>query len=204
MFFFIKLVSVIISFIVIGCNSNMTDEEKREMWSKAQTTQEIIDRSGTKFNSGVNQELALSDAQNRLMSGGGLLGNKPISLDMLTSSGGGEKNQGNYASVSMNVNQYLWRASLETISFMPIASSDALGGTIITDWYSSNQNPKERCKLNIFIKGTELKTRNLKVTSFCQIFEDQIWINSKNNAQNDIKLENAILNNAKKLKTQTN
>jgi len=204
MFFFIKLVSVIISFIVIGCNSNMTDEEKREMWSKAQTTQEIIDRSGTKFNSGVNQELALSDAQNRLMSGGGLLGNKPISLDMLTSSSGGEKNQGNYASVSMNVNQYLWRASLETISFMPIASSDALGGTIITDWYSSNQNPKERCKLNIFIKGTELKTRNLKVTSFCQIFEDQIWINSKNNAQNDIKLENAILNNAKKLKTQTN
>ncbi len=182
----------------------MTDEEKREMWSKAQTTQEIIDRSGTKFNSGVNQELALSDAQNRLMSGGGLLGNKPISLDMLTSSSGGEKNQGNYASVSMNVNQYLWRASLETISFMPIASSDALGGTIITDWYSSNQNPKERCKLNIFIKGTELKTRNLKVTSFCQIFEDQIWINSKNNAQNDIKLENAILNNAKKLKTQTN
>ena len=53
----------------------MTEEEKDEMWSKAQTKQgQIIDRSGTKFNSGVDMDLALSDAQTRLQTGGGLLG----------------------------------------------------------------------------------------------------------------------------------
>ena len=55
-----------------SCNSGKTDEEMEELWSKAQTTGKIIERSGTKFNSGTNKELALRDAQNRLMSGGGL------------------------------------------------------------------------------------------------------------------------------------
>ena len=59
---------------VYSCNNNMTEEERKEMWSKAQTTGAIIDRSGTKFNSGQNKDLALSDAQNRIDSGGGLLG----------------------------------------------------------------------------------------------------------------------------------
>ena len=63
----------------------------------------------------------------------------------------------------------------------------------------NNQN--ERCKLNIFISGKKLKTENLKVTSFCQEFKNQIWINKKIDKENNIKIENAILNKAKKLKT---
>ena len=46
---------------------------------------------------------------------------------------------------------YLWRAALESISFMPLASSDSHGGTIITDWYSSPSTPNERFKFNILI-----------------------------------------------------
>ena len=58
-------------FVIISCNSNKSEEEMKELWSKAQTTGAIIDRSGTKFNSGVNKELALRDAETRLQTGGG-------------------------------------------------------------------------------------------------------------------------------------
>ena len=68
---------------------------------------------------------------------------------------------------------------LETIDFMPLSSADQIGGTIITDWYSTSANYNERCKLNIFISGKTLKTENLRVTSFCQEFKDEIWVNKK-------------------------
>ena len=97
----------------------------------------------------------------------------------------------------------LWRASLETIDFMPISSADSVGGIIITDWYSTPGNQNERCKLNILISGKVLKTENLKVTSFCQEFVDQKWINKSVDAENNIKIENAILNKAKKLRLES-
>ena len=178
----------------------MTDEEKEEMWSNAQTREAIIDRSGTKFNSGVNPELAMRDAQTRLQSGGGLFGNDGLSVGGIINQEGGEKNVGSYG---MPINQFLWRGTLETISFMPLNSADPIGGTILTDWYSSGSNNNERCKLNIFITGTELKTQNLKVTSFCQEFKNPLWVNTKTDEDNNIKIENAILNKAKKLKLQS-
>ena len=67
---YIVLLSII--FLVFGCNKNLTEEEKKELWSKAQTTGEIINRSGTPFNSAIDKDLALSDAENRLITGGGL------------------------------------------------------------------------------------------------------------------------------------
>ena len=66
------------------------------------------------------------------------------------------------------IKSLFWRGALETINFMPLNSADPVGGTILTDWYSTSNNENERCKLNIFISGKELKTQNLKVTSFCQ------------------------------------
>ena len=73
-----------------SCNKNLTEDEKEELWSKAQTTGQIIERSGTTFNSGTNKELALSDAQNRLNTGGGLLGKK-AGLDLLNLGGSSQK-----------------------------------------------------------------------------------------------------------------
>ena len=172
-----------------------------ELWSKAQTTGAIIDRSGTIFNSGTNKDLALRDAETRLQTGGGLLGKGGLSIDGIL--GGNNEESVATASLTMNVNVFLWRASLETIDFMPLNSADPIGGTIITDWYSTSDNQNERCKLNIFISGKKLNAENLKVKSFCQEYKNQIWVNKDINKENNIKIENAILNKAKKLKLQS-
>ena len=191
---YIVLISMVV--LVIGCNKNLTEEEKKELWSKAQTTGEIINRSGTPFNSATDKKLAMDDAQNRLVTGGGLFGKK-ASLNFF----GDENNsQQSTVGVGLPVNPYLWRASIETISFMPLASTDPFAGTIITDWYTAENSFGERCKLNIFINGADMKTDNLKVSSFCQSLKNNQWVNSPSNSEDNIRLENAILNKAKKLK----
>ena len=187
--------------LIYSCNSNKTEEEMEELWSKAQTTGKIIERSGTKFNSGQNKQLALQDAETRLQSGGGLLGNDGLSVSGIINQD--NKSNASVGTFGMPINIFLWRGALDTINFMPLNSADPIGGTILTDWYSSSNNENERCKLNIFISGAELKTQNLKVTSFCQEFKNQKWINKDVSPENNIKLENAILNKAKKLKLQS-
>ena len=184
---------------ILSCNSNKSEEEMEELWSKAQTRQAIIDRSGTKFNSALDPELAMRDAETRLQTGGGLLGKDGLSFDNLL----GRNEEEVQTSTSMNVNIFLWRGALETIDFMPLNSADQIGGTIITDWYSTADNYNERCKLNIFISGKSLKTENLKVTSFCQELKNQIWVSKDIDKESNIKIENAILNKAKKLRLQS-
>ena len=198
--FSIKLIAVLLLFFIYSCNSNKSDEEMEELWSKAQTRTKIIERSGTVFNSGADMDLAMRDAQTRLQSGGSLFGKGGLSLGIL-----GNKKEENKSttSISMPVNVFLWRGALETVDFMPLSSANAIGGTIITDWYSTTDNQNERCKLNIFITGTDLNTENLKVTSFCQEFKDNIWVNISIDKENNVKIENAILNKAKKLKLQS-
>lgn len=171
------------------------------MWAKSQTQGDIIARSGTTFKQTSREGSmaeALDDAENRLRSGGGLL-SKQGGINLLDM--GNTDDQNRSSSLVINpINPYLWRATLETINFMPIASADPFGGIIITDWYSTQKNPKERCKLNIFIRGAELKTENLKVNSFCENKINNDWVNSSIKNEDNIKIENAILNKAKKIK----
>ena len=61
---------------LLGCNSNLSEEEKKALWDNAQTQGEIVRRSGTPFNLATDKDLAMSDAQNRLRTGGGLMGEK--------------------------------------------------------------------------------------------------------------------------------
>ena len=197
MFCLLRIFVFLCVLALVGCNKNLTKEELKELWSKDQTTGAIIERSGTVFNSATNKDLAMRDATTRLQTGGGLFGKKGLNL------GKSSEQKVQYGTVGMPINPYLWKASLETISFMPLASSDPFGGTLITDWYTSASNENERCKLNIFINGLELKTENLKVSSFCQIFKNQKWLNTKTNMQNNFKIENAILNKAKKIRLKT-
>ena len=192
--------SVLLVLFLFSCNKNKTDEEMKELWSKAQTTGAIIDRSGTKFNSGIDKSLALQDAETRLQTGGGLL-KGGLKVDGIL--GGKKENSSSVNMIGMPINNFLWRAALDTISFMPLNSADPIGGTILTDWYSTNNNENERCKLNIFITGNDLKTQNLKVTSFCQDYKNQKWVNKNIDQNNNIKIENAILNKAKKLRLQS-
>ena len=187
---------IIFLFLLFGCNKNLTDEEKKAMWDKAQTQGEIIRRSGTPFNLATDKDLALSDAENRLRTGGGLMGEK-ANFSFLEKN---EKGSTQTTSLGMPINPYLWKASLNTINFMPLSSTDPFAGTIITDWYTAETNQNERCKLNIFINGKDLKTENLKVLSFCQSLKKNQWVNMPSNTADNTKLENAILNGAKKLK----
>tara|TARA_Y100000996_G_C22466229_1_gene620200 strand:- start:246 stop:854 length:609 start_codon:yes stop_codon:yes gene_type:complete len=194
---YIFLFSVVL--FLFGCNKNLTEEEKKAMWDKAQTRGEIVRRSGTPFNLATNPDLAMSDAQNRLRTGGGLLGKKG-SMGFLEKDKNNKNKSYDTSGIGMPINPYLWKASLETISFMPLSSTDPFAGTIITDWYTVENNLGERCKLNIFINGLELKTDNLKVLSYCQLLKENQWVNRSSNKEDNTKLENAILNKAKKLK----
>jgi hypothetical protein len=182
--------------LLFGCNSNLSEEEKDALWDNAQTRGEIVRRSGTPFNLATDKDLAMSDAENRLRTGGGLLGKK-ANFSFL---GEDEGDSSQITGMGMPINPYLWKASLETINFMPLSSTDPFAGTIITDWYTSEINQKERCKLNIFINGKDLKTDNLKVLSFCQILKNNQWVNMPSKKEENMKLENVILNEAKKLK----
>ena len=184
-----------LSFFLMSCNETRgIDASKLD----AQTRGEIIKRSGTTFTGGSAEKdkLALADAENRLRTGGGLLGKKGLSLGDMNKS---EKTT--TATIGLPINPYLWKGSLETIDFMPLASADPFAGIIITDWYSNQNAPNERCKINIFIRGYEMKTDNLKVNSFCQtLSKENNWVDENINDNNNRLLENAILNKAKKIK----
>jgi len=190
--FFISLI------FISSCNKNVEDTSK--LWEKSQASGDILTRSGTLLSDGgsaADRKLALQDAENRLRTGGGLFGKK-AGFNLM---GGDKKNKQGYASVGMPINPYLWKGSLETIEFMPLASADPFGGIIITDWYTGPAKPNERCKLNIFIKGVEMKTNNLKVNSFCQkLSADGMWVDQPVSENTNADLENAILNKAKKIR----
>ena len=102
----------------------------------------------------------------------------------------------------INVNSYLWRASLDTISFMPLASADPFGGTIITDWYTDPSTPSERTKLNVFILGRELKADGVKVKAFRQVQKKGNWVDAPVAADTSRKLEDAILTRARQMRVE--
>ena len=153
--------------------------------AKSQTRGDIIERSGTIYQAGSSKK-----AKKKQMTDANLLETfKKDSSDETT------------ASIGFPVNPYLWRGSLDVISFMPLSSADPFAGIIITDWYTQANDSNQRCRLNIFIKGAQLNAENLKVNSFCQTLnEDKNWVDQKINKNNNTKLENAILNSAKKIR----
>ena len=81
---------------------------------------------------------------------------------------GSSKDSGSSGGGGIGVNSFLWRASLDTIAFMPLLSADPFGGVIITDWYGPPESQGERFKLNIFILGTGLRSDGVRATVFRQ------------------------------------
>ena len=57
----------------------------------------------------------------------------------------------------------LWRASLETIDFMPLATVDYSGGVIITDWYSDNSSNEDSIKITVRFLSNEIQSNSLKI-----------------------------------------
>ena len=102
--------------------------------------------------------------------------------------------------VSVNVNGFLWRASLNVLSIAPLISTDALGGTIITDWYVNENIKNQRIKMTAFIKTRELRSDGIKVKVHIQNFENDNWSNTFTNKNLETKIENQILNEARILR----
>lgn len=100
---------------------------------------------------------------------------------------------------NMGVNAYLWRASLETLEFMPLAEVDPFGGVIITDWYANPEAPAERFKANVYILDANLRADALKTSIFKQVREGNSWIDAKVDADTGRQIENAILTRAREL-----
>lgn len=115
----------------------------------------------------------------------------------------GNSNQ-NDSGGALGVNSFLWRASLETISFMPINTADAFGGVIITDWFSPPESPGERFKLNVYILGRTLRADGVKVSVFRQVRNAQgEWTDTEVPDVTAPKVEDSILTKARILRHQT-
>lgn len=115
--------------------------------------------------------------------------------------GGGHKKTSAYnAQAGIGVNAYLWRASLDTIAFMPLASADPWGGTIITDWYANPEKPDERFKITVYILDSRLRADALNVTVNKQVLQNGQWVDADVSQQTQIDIENAILSRARELR----
>jgi hypothetical protein len=104
----------------------------------------------------------------------------------------------------IGVNSFLWRASLDTLAFMPVTSADALGGVILTDWYSFSDSPNERFKLNVYILGRALRADGVRVSSFRQTRDPTgAWRDAGVPKETAAKIEDAILTRARQLRQET-
>ena len=100
---------------------------------------------------------------------------------------------------NLGVNSYLWRASMETLNFMPLDQVDTFGGVIITDWYANPTVPTERFKANVFILDSNLRADGLKVSVFKQTQTTNGWQDATVDADTARQIENSILTRARQL-----
>ncbi|MEZ5994209.1 MAG: DUF3576 domain-containing protein [Hyphomonadaceae bacterium] len=127
-----------------------------------------------------------------------------LSLSACSTSRSGQEGprarRGGDQEASLGVNSYLWRASLDTLNFMPLASADPFGGVIITDWYSAASTPNERFKATVYILDTRLRADALNVSIFRQEQVNGVWTDAAVNPDTEIQIENAILQRARELR----
>lgn len=127
--------------------------------------------------------------------------------DSIFGSGGilslGKNKGGDYSGQSgLGVNSYLWRASLDTVSFMPLSSADPFGGVILTDWYTPEATPDERLKLNVFILDRQLRSDAIQVKVFRQVRKGRgnDWRDSDVAPETARQLEDTILTRARQMR----
>ena len=99
----------------------------------------------------------------------------------------------------LRVNALLWQASLETLSFLPLASADPMGGVILTDWYNDPSANNERIKVNLFISGRELRADALRVSVFRETLRNGKWVSTAASSKAARQLENIVLTRARDL-----
>ena len=153
-------------------------------------TEQRSGKSNDRDKRDLNQGLGgRSQEQGTLFGPGGLFGPKNTSKD----DGGG---------TGVAVNAYLWRASLDTINFIPLVSADPFGGVIITDWYTPAETPNERMKVQVTILDRELRADGVRVSVFKQQTAPKggNWVDAQVDPRTQIDIENAILTRARQLR----
>jgi hypothetical protein len=135
-------------------------------------------------------KILYSDQKQETVWGDDSLGDKLFGRDKDKDSGGG----------GIGVNSFLWRASLDTVAFMPVSSADPFGGVILTDWYENPDTPGERFKLTIYILDRQLRADGVRVSVFKQTKEGSGWHDAKVAADMGTNIENAILTRARELR----
>jgi hypothetical protein len=103
----------------------------------------------------------------------------------------------------LGVNSFLWRATLDTLAFLPLASADPWGGVVLTDWYEDAQTPGERFKVNALILDRQLRADSLKISLFRQTKNKAgAWVDAPTDATTARKLEDTILTRARELRVK--
>jgi predicted small lipoprotein YifL len=127
------------------------------------------------------------------------------SLLALAACGRGDRPRADLAAsqvTTIGVNSYLWRASLDTLSFMPLLQTDSNGGVIVTDWYSNPQQPGERMKVTVSILDRDLRADAVRVAALRQVNQTGQWVEAPVQAATVQKLEDIILTRARDLRRQ--
>jgi alpha-beta hydrolase superfamily lysophospholipase len=121
----------------------------------------------------------------------------------LAACGGSERPEADVAAsqvTAIGVNSYLWRATLETLSFMPLTQADSAGGVIVTDWYANPDNPTERVKVSVSILDLDLRADALRVAASREVLRDGNWVAAPVQAATVQRLEDVILTKARDLR----
>ena len=126
----------------------------------------------------------------------------PLCLLALAACGGNAGRPSKNTPVSaIGVNSYLWRATLDTLAFMPLQSADPYGGVVITDWYVNPEKPNERFKATVYILDSRLRADGLNVTVFKEVSNGLGgWTTAPTSDQTSTDIENAILTKARQLR----
>ena len=148
-------------------------------------------KSEAKYPTGADRN-TVSDPNNIYEEPEGIFGNAGIF--------GPNKKDADDGGSGIGVNKYLWRASLDTVSFMPLASADPFGGVILTDWYSSPGAPDERIKINVFILDRQLRSDGIQVKVFKQTSQGNDWRDAETSGETARKLEDTILTRARQMR----
>ncbi len=108
------------------------------------------------------------------------------------------------AGTGIGVNAYLWRATLDTLSFMPLASADPFGGTVITDWYSPPAAQGERFRAQAYVMGRQLRSDGVRVQVFRQVIDRSgQWADAPVSVSTNSELEDKVLARARELRSQS-
>ena len=107
----------------------------------------------------------------------------------------------NYEFASANP---LWRATLDTLDFMPLASANYSGGIVITDWYSENNSPNESVKISVRFLTNEIRSDALDINVYLKKCSDNLTNCSISKNNNDLvaDLNMSILKKATKYQKQ--